>query len=162
MVRTPSVGVRTPEERAMAWARAVPGFPDSRGGIFPTATVCSRRSLREGSAPEGPSPSSSRERECSVVIETPASNLSARVHALIAHHHAGDRSAAAEQLGIEPDTLAGLLTGDWRQFSLAALAVIVRAYDVSPAWLLAATGSDRSLAPRSELLRQARVSPPSP
>lgn len=97
--------------------------------------------------------------------ETPASNLSARVHALIAHHHAGDRCAAAEQLGIEPDTLAGLLTGDWRQFSLAALAVIVRAYDVSPAWLLAATsGADMSLSPRSsELLRlpQAHVSPPS-
>jgi hypothetical protein len=100
------------------------------------------------------------------VSETPASNLSARVYALIAHHHAGDRSAAAEQLGIEPDTLAGLLTGDWRQFSLAALAVIVRAYDVSPAWLLAATsGADVSLAPRSsELLRlrQAHVPPPSP
>jgi hypothetical protein len=100
------------------------------------------------------------------VIETSASNLSARVHALIAHHHAGDRRAAAQQLGIEPDTLAGLLTGDWYQFSLAALAVIVRVYDVSPAWLLAATsGVDLSLAPRStELLRLplANASQPSP
>jgi hypothetical protein len=99
------------------------------------------------------------------VIETPASNLSARIHALIAHHHAGDPHAAAQQLGLEPDTLAGLLTGDWRQFSLAALAVIVRAYDVTPAWLLAATtGADSSLAPRSpEMLRlpQAHASPSS-
>jgi hypothetical protein len=100
------------------------------------------------------------------VKETLASNLSARVHALITHHHAGDRRAAAEQLGIEPDTLAGLLTGDWRQFSLAALAVIVRVYNVSPAWLLAAaSGVDSPLAPRSsELLRLplANASQPSP
>jgi hypothetical protein len=96
------------------------------------------------------------------VIETPASNLSARIHALIAHHHAGDSDAAAQQLGLEPDTLAGLLTGDWRQFSLAALAVIVRAYDVSPAWLLAATtGADISPAHSPEMLRlpQAHASP---
>jgi hypothetical protein len=100
------------------------------------------------------------------VNETPASNLSARVHALIAHHHAGDPHVAAQKLGIEPDMLAGLLTGDWRQFSLAALAVIVRAYDVSPAWLLAATsGADLTRAPRSpEMLRlqQARASSSSP
>jgi hypothetical protein len=88
------------------------------------------------------------------------------VHALIAHHHAGDANAAAQKLGIEPDLLCGLLTSDWRQFSLAALAVIVRAYNVSPSWLLAATsGADISLAPRSpEVLRlsQARAFPASP
>jgi hypothetical protein len=96
------------------------------------------------------------------VIETPASNLSARVFALIAHHHAGDSHVAAHELGIEPDTLAGLLTGDWRQFSLAALAVIVRAYDVTPAWLLAATsGSELSLAPSSpELVRLSQAHVP--
>jgi hypothetical protein len=77
------------------------------------------------------------------VIQTAASILSARVHSLIARYHAGDCRAAAEQLGIEHDTLAGMLTSDWRQFSLAALAVIVRAYDVTPEWLLATTlGAD--------------------
>jgi hypothetical protein len=73
------------------------------------------------------------------VIETAASIVSARVHSLIARHHAGDCRAAAAQLGIEHETLAGMLTSDWRQFSLGALAVIVRAYDVTPAWLLATT-----------------------
>jgi hypothetical protein len=93
------------------------------------------------------------------VIETPASNLSARVHALIAHHHAGDRRAAAQQLGIEPDTLAGLLTGDWRRFSLTALAALVQAYDVSPAWLLAAaSGADTS----SVTSQPQALRPPSP
>jgi hypothetical protein len=150
----------------------VPGFPDGSGGIFPTATLCSRRSLRTRAAlrPRLPRVNARADintsGERTVVNETPASNLSARVHALIAHHHAGDRRAAAQQLGIEPDSLAGLLTGDWRQFSLAALAVIVRVYDVSPAWLLAATsGADMSLAPRSpDLLRLplANASQPSP
>jgi hypothetical protein len=73
------------------------------------------------------------------LIETPASILSARVHSLIARHHAGDCRAAAAQLGIEHDALAAMLTSDWRQFSLRAIAVIVRAYDVTPAWLLAAS-----------------------
>jgi hypothetical protein len=75
------------------------------------------------------------------MIETPASIVSARVHLLIARHHAGDCHAAAAQLGIEFATLAGMLASDWRQFSLGAIAVIVRAYDVSPAWLLAASVS---------------------
>jgi hypothetical protein len=79
------------------------------------------------------------------VIETPASILSERVHELIAYHHAGDWQAAVEQLGIAPDVLAGLLTSDWRRFSLGALAMIVQSYEVSPAWLLSATaGADAS------------------
>jgi hypothetical protein len=123
--------------------QAVPGFREWCGGIFPTAVICSRRTLRQAATLTSARVVAITARGEHIVIETPASNLSARVHALIARHHAGDCRAAAEQLGLEPATLAGLLTSDWRQFSLSALAVIVRAYDVSPAWLLAASvGAD--------------------
>lgn len=66
-----------------------------------------------------------------------ASNVSARVKALIACNDGGNRRAAARALGVDPECLAGLLSGDWRQFSLEALAALVRGYGVSPAWLLA-------------------------
>jgi hypothetical protein len=51
----------------------------------------------------------------------PASNGSARVEELIERHDGGDRDTAARRLGIAPDRLAGLLSGDWRKFSLEAL-----------------------------------------
>jgi hypothetical protein len=51
----------------------------------------------------------------------PASNVSARVEELIERHDGGDRDTAARRLGIAPDRLAGLLSGDWRKFSLEAL-----------------------------------------
>jgi hypothetical protein len=61
----------------------------------------------------------------------PAGNVSARVEELIDRHDAGNRDSAARRLGITPDRLAGLLSGDWRKFSLEALAATVRGYGVS-------------------------------
>lgn len=67
----------------------------------------------------------------------PASNVSARVEELIERHDGGDRATAAQRLGIAPDGLAGLLSGDWRRFSLDALATLVQGYRVSLDSLLA-------------------------
>jgi hypothetical protein len=64
--------------------------------------------------------------------------VSARVATLIERRHGGDRRAAARRLGVEPALVAGLLSGDWCQFSLDAMAALVRSYGVSVRWLLAA------------------------
>ena len=71
----------------------------------------------------------------------PAGNVSARVEELIEQHDGGDRDTAARRLGIAPDRLAGLLSGDWRKFSLEALAAAVRAYSVSLEALIAPEGN---------------------
>ena len=65
-----------------------------------------------------------------------ASDVSARIAALLERHHLGDRGAAAHRLGVEPHRLAGVLSGDWRQFSLDTLAALMLGYGVSPSWLL--------------------------
>jgi hypothetical protein len=65
-----------------------------------------------------------------------AAEVSARVESLITRHHGGDRRAAARRLGIEQARLTGLLSGDWRRFSLEGLAALVRGYGVSLDWLL--------------------------
>jgi hypothetical protein len=81
----------------------------------------------------------------------PASNVSARVEELIEQHDGGDRDTAARRLGIAPDRLAGLLSGDWRRFSLEALAAAVRGYSVSLEALLApAADGVRSFTPTLE------------
>jgi hypothetical protein len=67
----------------------------------------------------------------------PAPNVSTRVKDLIERHDGGDWTMAARRLGIEPDRLAGLLSGDWRQFSLDALTALVRGYSISLDSLLA-------------------------
>lgn len=70
---------------------------------------------------------------------TPAAwawNVSARVDLLIERHHGGDRGAAAHALGIAPEGLAGLLSGDWREFTLDALAALVLGHGVTVPWLL--------------------------
>ena len=72
----------------------------------------------------------------------PAGNVSARVEELIERHDRGDRDTAARRLGIGPDRLAGLLSGDWRKFSLEALAAAVRGYSVSLEALLAPAAAD--------------------
>lgn len=77
-----------------------------------------------------------------------ASDVSARVEALIGRRHGGDRRAAARHLGIEPERLAGLLSGDWRRFSLDALAALVRGYGVRVEWLLASTSGPDAGRPR--------------
>jgi hypothetical protein len=68
-----------------------------------------------------------------------ATAVSARVDGLIARHHGGDNALAARRLGIDPKLLAGILSGDWRQFSLDALIAIIRVHGVTIDWLL---GSD--------------------
>lgn len=87
-------------------------------------------------------------------------NVSARVDLLIERHHGGDRCAAAHALGIAPEGLAGMLSGDWREFTLDALAALVLGHGVTVPWLLgldayAAPGRD-TIAPRSAVLRPAR------
>lgn len=72
----------------------------------------------------------------------PASNLSAQVEELIKRNDGGDRDTAARRLGIAPDRLAGLLSGDWRKFSLDALAALVRGYSVTMDSLLATPESE--------------------
>jgi hypothetical protein len=79
---------------------------------------------------------------------TTAADVSARVASLIERHHRGNRRDAAEQLHIAPETLAGLLSGDWRRFTLDGLATILCRYRVSVQWLLASpVGPDDAFAP---------------
>jgi hypothetical protein len=68
--------------------------------------------------------------------------VSARVQTLIARHHAGDPAAAAAHIGIEPERLAGLLSGDWRLFTLDALAAVAWQHSVSITWLLGLVGTE--------------------
>jgi hypothetical protein len=70
-----------------------------------------------------------------------AVEVSARVETLIARHHDGDHGAAARRMGIEPERLSELLSGDWGRFSLDALAAVVGRHPVSIAWLLGGPAS---------------------
>jgi hypothetical protein len=65
-----------------------------------------------------------------------AETVSARVYRLISRHDRGDADAAARRLGLTRERLLGLLSGDWRLFSLDALAALVSVYQVSAAWLI--------------------------
>jgi hypothetical protein len=78
-----------------------------------------------------------------------ASNVSARVGELIERNDGGDHETAARRLGIAPDRLAGLLSGDWRRFSLDALAAMVRGYSVSLDSLLASPAGPAAVRPPS-------------
>ena len=77
-----------------------------------------------------------------------ASNVSARIEELIARHDGGDRRAAARRLGIGPECLAGILSGDWGRFSLDAFAATVRGYGVSLESLIAPEGRTTQTAAR--------------
>ena len=70
------------------------------------------------------------------MVKSSASDVSARIDGLIERYHGGDHGLAALRLGIEPRLLAGLLSGDWRQFSLDALAAVIRTHGVTIDWLL--------------------------
>jgi hypothetical protein len=81
-----------------------------------------------------------------------ASDVSARVGGLIERFHGGDLRLAARRLGIDPKLLTGLLGGDWRQFSLDALAAVIRTHGVSVDWLLGAPGGVRDrIAPNEHI-----------
>ena len=75
-----------------------------------------------------------------ILRKSSGAEVSARVGALVERFHGGDRGIAAERLGIRPELLDGLLTGDWRQFSLDALVAVIRTHKVTIDWLLGSTG----------------------
>ena len=73
-----------------------------------------------------------------------ASDVSARIAALIERHHRGDRRAAAQRLGVDAHQLAGLLSGDWCRFSLDTLAAVIAGYGVNASWLMSAANGTES------------------
>jgi hypothetical protein len=75
-----------------------------------------------------------------ILRESSGSEVSARIDGLIARYHNGDRGLAARRLGVKPELLTGLLSGDWRQFSLDALVAVIRTHGVTINWLLGSTG----------------------
>jgi hypothetical protein len=64
------------------------------------------------------------------------------VEELIERHDGGNRDTAARRLGIAPERIAGMLSGDWHRFSLDALAALVRGYSVSTDSLLATSDTE--------------------
>jgi hypothetical protein len=60
-----------------------------------------------------------------------AGSVSTRIARLIESHDGGDRETAGRRMGMAPERLDGLLSGDWRRFSLEALAQVVQGYGVS-------------------------------
>jgi hypothetical protein len=79
-----------------------------------------------------------------------AAEVSARVDGLIERHHGGDRGLAARRLGITPELLGGLLSADWRQFSLDALVAVIRTHGVTIDWLLGSTSGSWAETTRSD------------
>jgi hypothetical protein len=74
-----------------------------------------------------------------ILRESSAADVSTRVDRLIERHHGGDRALAARRLGISAELLGGLLSGNWGQFSLAALVAVIRTHGVTIDWLLGPT-----------------------
>ena len=81
----------------------------------------------------------------------PATKVSERIADLIERYDGGNREVAALRLGIEPDHLSGLLSGDWARFTLDALAKLVRGYSVPVETLLR---TDPGIAPGIERGRE--------
>jgi hypothetical protein len=89
------------------------------------------------------------------LVKSSAADVSARIDGLIERCHGGDHGLAAIRLGIEPRFLVGLLSGDWRQFSLDALAAVIRTYGVTIDWLLGSpTASHERLTPSEPLVER--------
>lgn len=89
-----------------------------------------------------------------------AAEVSARVDGLIARHHGGDKGLAARRLGIGSELLGGLLSGDWRQFSLDALVAVIRTHGVTIDWLLGSTsGSWEEMIPGNHVWESANIEP---
>jgi hypothetical protein len=74
-----------------------------------------------------------------ILRKSSAAEVSERVERLIDRHHGGDTGLAARRLGISSELLAGLLSSDWRQFSLDALVAVIRTHGVTIDWLLGST-----------------------
>jgi hypothetical protein len=82
-----------------------------------------------------------------------AFDVSARIDGLIERYHGGDHRLAARRLGIDPTLLAGLLSGDWRHFSLDAIAAVIRTHGVTIDWLLGSpSGLTDRMAPNSSFM----------
>jgi len=87
-------------------------------------------------------------------------DVSARVGSLVEHYHGGDRGIAAKRIGIKPELLDGLLTGDWRQFSLDALVAVIRTHEVTIDWLLGSSESAwEAAAPGRPAMSASRIEP---
>lgn len=80
---------------------------------------------------------------------------------LIERYHGDDRGLAARQLGVKRELLDGLLTGDWRQFSLDALVAVIYTYGVTIDWLLGSSGSSWEAATpgRPTMISASRIEP---
>jgi hypothetical protein len=78
-----------------------------------------------------------------ILRESWGSKVSSRVDVLVVRYHNGDRGLAARRLGLKPELLTGLLSGDWSQFSLDAFAAVIRTHGVTIDWLLGSTGGTR-------------------
>lgn len=73
--------------------------------------------------------------------QSSGTEVSARVKTLIERYDGDDRGLAARHLGVKRELLDGLLTGDWRQFSLDALVAVIYTYGVTIDWLLGSSVS---------------------
>jgi hypothetical protein len=79
---------------------------------------------------------------------------------LIARYHEGDRDLAARRLGIRAELLTGLLSGDWRQFSLDGLVAVIRTHGVTTDWLLGSTGGSwEDVDPSSRVWNESNIEP---
>jgi hypothetical protein len=85
------------------------------------------------------------------VNHIPGTKVSERIAVLIERHDGGNQEVAALRLGIEPDHLSDMLSGDWARFTLDALAKLVRGYSVPLETLL---WTDPEVAPGSERGRE--------
>ncbi|HEX3533100.1 MAG TPA: hypothetical protein VHT23_02695 [Gemmatimonadaceae bacterium] len=93
--------------------------------------------------------------------QSSGTEVSARVRTLIERYHGADRGLAARHLGVKRELLDGLLTGDWRQFSLDALVAVIYTYGVTIDWLLGSSGStwDAAAAGRPTMMSASKIEP---
>jgi hypothetical protein len=82
------------------------------------------------------------------------------VRALIERCHGGDRGVAARHLGVKRELLDGLLSGDWRQFSLDALVAVITTQGVTIDWLLGSNGNAwEAASPCGPAMSASRIEP---
>jgi hypothetical protein len=92
--------------------------------------------------------------------QSSGTEVSARVGALIELYHGGDRGLAARHLGVKRELLDGLLSGDWRQFSLDALVAVISTHGVTIDWLLGSSGNAwEAASPGGPAMSASRIEP---